>query len=215
MKNIVFDFDGVLADSLDTIIEITNRVGGEYGLPRLDRGGVRAMGLTGLMRMSKISTLRLPFFVRKIRLGLAEMMGQVPLHQGMASVVSELARYFNLGILTSNSQDNVNRFLEHHSLRRHFSYLFCGSSLFAKHESAVELIKAKGLDRSESIYVGDEVRDIVAMKKAGLPIMAVSWGFESEELLRPHGPDFFARTPEEFLEIAQGWRAANESAALR
>lgn len=206
MKNIVFDFDGVLADSLDTVIAITNKIGVDYGLPEFDRGRVRSIGLTGLIKTSKISALRLPGFVKKIRQGVADMMGQIPVYQGMAQAVRELARHFELGILTSNSRENVEQFLAQHSLKENFSYLFCGSSLFAKDESARKLIKEKKLDRSQSIYIGDEVRDIVAMKKVGLPIVAVTWGFESEELLRSKDPDFFARSPDEFLKMALAWR---------
>lgn len=206
VKNIIFDFDGVLADSLDSVIELLNNYGSEYGLPRLSRSDVRNTGLTGLIQKSKISTFRLPFFVRKMRNGLSEMIGRIPIHGGMADTIRELRKNFNLGILTSNSSDNVSTFLKLHDLGQYFSYVFSSNSFFAKNESAQELLSGKGLKKTESVYVGDEVRDIVAMKKIGLPIVAVGWGYDGDHLLKPLKPEFFATTPSEFLSLAAGWR---------
>jgi hypothetical protein len=37
-----------------------------------------------------------------------------------------------------------------------------------------------------SLYVGDEVRDIQAAHKAGVAVAAVTWGFNSRDLLARH-----------------------------
>ena len=47
------------------------------------------------------------------------------------------------------------------------------------------------------IYVGDELRDIESCKKLGVPIVAVTWGYDSPQLLLSGNPDHIANTPGE------------------
>ncbi|MBI4669813.1 MAG: HAD-IA family hydrolase [Elusimicrobia bacterium] len=206
IKNIIFDFDGVLADSLDSVIGIYNKVGEDYGFPRLCRDEVRYVGLTGLVRDPRVSLWRLPFFIRKMRQEISKTISRVPLQPAMARVVRELVKNFSLGILTSNTSANVNKFLEANSLESCFSFMLCESSLFAKNESIEALLAERSLSKAESVYIGDEIRDILAMKRIRLPIVAVGWGYESERLLKSHQPDYYAGEPGDLLAIAEAWR---------
>jgi phosphoglycolate phosphatase-like HAD superfamily hydrolase len=47
-----------------------------------------------------------------------------------------------------------------------------------------------------AVYVGDEVRDIVAARKAGVDVAAVSWGYNTREVLAKHEPDYLIERPE-------------------
>ena len=42
----------------------------------------------------------------------------------------------------------------------------------------------------ETLYIGDEVRDIDACRKTGIRIISVTWGFNSKEALCRKNPDF-------------------------
>lgn len=46
-------------------------------------------------------------------------------------------------------------------------------------------------------YVGDEVRDIEAAKRAGVPVVGVAWGFQTAKALESARPQFVAKTPED------------------
>jgi phosphoglycolate phosphatase-like HAD superfamily hydrolase len=48
-----------------------------------------------------------------------------------------------------------------------------------------------------AVYLGDEVRDIVAARKAGVDVAAVTWGYNTRELLAAHAPDYLIERPEE------------------
>lgn len=52
-----------------------------------------------------------------------------------------------------------------------------------------------GLDRNEVIYVGDEIRDIESAKDTGIKIIAVTWGFNTEDALCRFNPDYIAKDP--------------------
>jgi len=51
--------------------------------------------------------------------------------------------------------------------------------------------------------VGDETRDIEAAKKAGIPIISESWGFNAKEIFAAMRSDQLADTPNELLPCIQ------------
>ena len=50
------------------------------------------------------------------------------------------------------------------------------------------------------IYVGDETRDIRSARKSNVGIVAVSWGFNSGDILQEFQPDSLVNTPQELLD---------------
>lgn len=60
----------------------------------------------------------------------------------------------------------------------------------------VEYIKAS-LNVSEAVFVGDSEVDVQTAKNAGLPFLAVGWGFRSEAVLREAGATVICQTPVE------------------
>lgn len=76
-----------------------------------------------------------------------------------------------------------------------------------------------GLDRAgaradEAVYVGDGPQDILAARAAGMPVVAVAYGFYDQALLVSHQPDALARNPAE-LASALGAGHAEASGAAR
>jgi phosphoglycolate phosphatase len=51
------------------------------------------------------------------------------------------------------------------------------------------------------LYVGDEVRDIVACKKAGVKIAWVDWGYDLKEAVADEKPDYLISNPLEIISI--------------
>jgi phosphoglycolate phosphatase len=54
------------------------------------------------------------------------------------------------------------------------------------------------------IYVGDETRDIEAARKIQIQVIAVSWGFNSREVLAEQKPDFLISHPSQLIEVVRG-----------
>jgi phosphoglycolate phosphatase-like HAD superfamily hydrolase len=50
-------------------------------------------------------------------------------------------------------------------------------------------------------YIGDEDRDIIAAKRLGVGVIAVSWGYNYKELLIKEKPDYLIDLPVKILEI--------------
>jgi phosphoglycolate phosphatase-like HAD superfamily hydrolase len=62
-------------------------------------------------------------------------------------------------------------------------------------------IKKYQLSKFETLYIGDEVRDIKAAKDAGIKVASVTWGYNFENVLTDNNPDYIVPRPEDLLKI--------------
>ena len=56
-----------------------------------------------------------------------------------------------------------------------------------------------GVTAAEAVYVGDSEVDVATARNAGVPLVAVSWGFRTVEQLVEAGAQTIVHTPEELL----------------
>ena len=68
-------------------------------------------------------------------------------------------------------------------------------------DSVWEAMRQTGVTEQEAIYVGDSDVDVITAHNAGIPCIAVTWGFRSEESLIAAGAEYVAHTPLEILDI--------------
>lgn len=69
-------------------------------------------------------------------------------------------------------------------------------------EPILHAARIANIDPSKSVYVGDDIRDIVAGKAAGMQTIAAAYGYcGCEELPEAWGADYLVRHPLELLEI--------------
>ncbi|MGB3262733.1 MAG: HAD-IA family hydrolase [Microcoleus sp.] len=203
-KVIIFDFDGTLADTIDILLSITNRLSAEFGFkPATKEEVAQLSNLTSwqILRYSGISIFKFPLLIRKLRAELRSEISDVQLFPGIKEVLLELKSLgFQLGIITSNSRENVLAALENNNLQDTFTFIYSGST-FGKHKVINKWLRQEHINPEEVFYVGDEIRDIDAARKTGIKIIAVGWGFNSQEVLALHHPDFLIERPQQLIEI--------------
>ncbi len=204
---VIFDFDGTLADTLGAIVQITNQLAEEFGYKPSspeDLALVRSMGAWQIIQRSGISPFKVPKLIRKLQ---RELHGQIPQIQPFPGITEMLLELHNqglqLGIVTSNTIENVNAFLQVQHLQDYFTFTISGTTLFGKHQVLNKLIKQHHLTPTKVIYVGDETRDIEAARKTHIKCISVTWGFNSAAVLSAHHPDYLAHHPAELLAIIQ------------
>ena len=205
VKVIIFDFDGTLADTLDAIVNITNRLAKTYGYkatPPEELAQIRDMSSREIVKKSNISVFKLPFLLKRIKLELQDDIQQV---KPIAGIQESLRRLKNqgiiLGILTSNSEENVKAFLQKNDMKDLFSFVYSERTLFGKDKALNRFMKRNNLIPEQVIYVGDETRDIEASKKINIKVVAVSWGFNSKQALAKQNPDFLINKPSELVDL--------------
>ena len=204
MPTVVFDFDGTIADTLSVVIKIANRFADHYGyhkIPLSDLPKLREKKPSAILRHLGISIFRLPIVARKIRF---EMNKEIVHLQAAVNLRNTLVVLKEsgciLGILTTNSRENVMAFLKNNNLEL-FDFVYSGRAVFGKSRLLKKLMKAKTIPHNDPIYVGDEIRDIEAAKKAGIKVIGVSWGYNTRNALQKAHPDHIVERPEELQKI--------------
>lgn len=199
VRHIIFDFDGTLADSVDAALDIYNRVAPEYNCKPIEgtaRELLSARNPTRYFKEYGVTPFKLFLLIFRVRKELGKQMEHIPLIPGIGDSLRELQRAgFQLGILTSNSRKNVERFLAFHGLSGLFSFVYSGRHLFGKDKVIGHIIKKEKLTEGRIVYVGDETRDVLAMQKIHIPVVAVSWGLGSAEKLQSLHPDVVLNDP--------------------
>ena len=105
-----------------------------------------------------------------------------------------------MGILSSNSKENIEKFLQANSLEI-FDFIHSEENILGKGKALGNLLKTHRLKNNEVIYVGDEVRDIEACKENGVKIISVTWGFNKKDILKKSKPDYIVDKPRKILKI--------------
>lgn len=202
-RGTIFDFDGTIADTLGETRNIFNRIAPDYGIRTVGEEEIhelRHLSLKELLDRLNIPKRKVPALLSRgtgiMRANIASM----PVIPGMAEVVRELRNHCDcLGILTSNATANVEAFLAAHNLLDAFDFISSTSKLTGKAKHLRAIRKTFSLHQEEMLYVGDELRDIKASRKAGVRVAAVTWGFNSRESLSAQQPDYLFDRPEDFL----------------
>lgn len=64
-----------------------------------------------------------------------------------------------------------------------------------------ETLTALGIPKKECLYIGDSDVDMETARRAEVAAVGVSWGFRSREILSEAGADYIIDTPKELLEL--------------
>ncbi|MGD8448999.1 MAG: HAD-IA family hydrolase [Desulfobacterales bacterium] len=201
IKYLIFDFDGTIADTFQIVERSGLELAQKYGL-HIDAAEAKRIGLKKALLKDKFPMWKVPRAMQDLKAAINQgIREEVQLFPGMKPVLEQLARSYSLGILSSNSKENIECFLNKNSVQELFSFIYSDSSLFGKEIVLKRLGKKQRLSLREMLYIGDEDRDIHAARKLKIPIIAVSWGYNIKDLLAAKKPDYLVEQPEELLRI--------------
>lgn len=203
-KLYIFDFDGTIADSVPAALRIIEDLSEEYNLPEVDPDLVAELkhkSIKELLHMSGLTWIQIPGFLKKARLRFRHMINDVVPIIGMPELLLRMKEQdLRLGILTSNREDNVRDFLQKHQLDV-FEFIESSKAIFGKSRKINKIMKRTGLEARDLLMIGDEVRDIDACRKTGITSVAVTWGFNSAELLSTSQPDHLVETSSQLSQL--------------
>ena len=196
---VIFDFDGTLADSLPWF-----RASFQDMITRFDLAPVRddeVEGLRGLsareiMARLNVSMWQLPAIVSDMRRRKLAAANEISLFKGIPAMLTDLQRQgIKIAIVSSDSEASVRQVLGPDSnLINRFD---CGAAMFGKHWKFRRVARKLGAKPSETICIGDEIRDIEAANAAGMDSGAVTWGYALPSALQAAEPTHLFNSIEE------------------
>ncbi len=201
---VIFDFDGTLGDTIELVSRIYNENAHLYGALPVSKDEfpeLRKLGYKKAMKAKKIRWSVLPKLVLFVSREMKQHMGEVKPYPGVVSMLKELqASGISIGVLTSNDGALVQDFLNSNNFPV-FDFVVSEKTMFGKEKALKRIMKRHKLIKEKVIYVGDESRDVVACKKAGIKIIGVTWGAGGKE-------SFIATPPDRQVDTAGELKAA-------
>ncbi|MFA5970245.1 MAG: HAD hydrolase-like protein [Sphingomonas sp.] len=199
---VIFDFDGTLADSGDWFLSLADHLADRFKFRRVAPGEVeelRGQSSRQVIRYLGISRWKIPGIARYLHGLLAQQTDRIALFDGVPEMIEALHRTgVRLALVTSNAETNVRAILGE-GITSRISHFECGASLFGKARLYRRVLKRAGLTGADALCIGDETRDMISARKAGIPGAAVLWGYANRDALAATEPAIFFSSPAEVL----------------
>lgn len=206
IKCVIFDFDGTIADSQAVFISVYNQIAKKYNYRHIELEKLqhlRMLTFNERCRYLRIPIYRIPFLAGEFLATYKKELRQVKLFDGMKELLADLdASGFETAIISSNDKNNISEFLTDNGIHS-LDKVYCSTSLFGKHKLIKGFLRKYKLMPDNILYVGDEVRDIVACKKAGVKIAWVDWGYDLKEAVMDAAPDYLISDPGEIITLVR------------
>jgi phosphoglycolate phosphatase len=200
-RNLIFDFDGTLADTKSAVIQIYNNLAVEYHVKEIKFDADTDKPLQDILKDLNISQFKTLKIISSIKKELQAVLHSLKAFDGICDLLMDLkSQNRRLFIISSNDSLVIKNFL----LNNHidcFEHIHSDSTLFGKHHLIKKLMLSYKLDPSETVYIGDEIRDIISSQKAKIKTIAVSWGYQNRNVLAKYKPDKIVSKPSEISDI--------------
>ena len=202
-KLLIFDFDGVVVDSLDLYEGTVRQCLEEIGQPIVRN------------REDFLELFEDNFYESLVKKG-------VDLHAFMEASADILARanfdemkpFYNLIpvleklqtnnillIISSSGSQDIRNILASFNLSEFFRDVLGSDANLSKKEKILRALNKYPISREQTYYIGDTTGDIKEAKSTGIKTIAVTWGWHTREKLAHAHPDYFIDSPDELLKI--------------
>ena len=204
---ILFDLDGTLLDTLGDLHASTNAVLRQFGYPERTIDEVRRFVGNGARvliqqavpagedhRVDEVLSAFQTYYAAH-----CDILTRP--YPGIPALLSALGEKYPLAVV-SNKPDRAVKELA----KIYFPALYTrGESTDCPRKPAPDMVRMaiQALGAENCIYVGDGEVDVMTAKNAGVPCIAVTWGFRDVETLRTAGAEHFCHTPADLPAIIE------------
>ncbi|MFA9377382.1 MAG: HAD family hydrolase [Lachnotalea sp.] len=215
-KACIFDLDGTLTDSVESIAYSANRALQECGFRpnpiesyKLFAGDGAAMmlersliaaGDTNLKYLEQVKLKYKEFFIK-------DCLYQVKPYDGIVTLLKELKeKNFKIAVLSNKPHDRAVDVVQTIFGADYFDIIL-GQTKHIKRkpspDGALIIADELGLLTSECIYIGDTDTDMITGKSANMFTVGVTWGFRDRHELKENNADYIIDSPLQLLEIEE------------
>lgn len=204
-KIIIFDFDGVLCDSVDAVYEMNKEVFRSFNIElTLEQylSGFEEHINQRLATLFHLSDEEKTTMV-EYKATLFPKYYQAPgvhLFPFAKELVAAASKLGELWIVSSSPSDLISAILEPYGLAASFTRII-GQNKQPKHIFFQEALADK--KQGEVFFITDTTGDLKEMKKADIEActLAVPWGFHTSTLLQTENPDVVVKEPQDIIDF--------------
>lgn len=203
MKLLLFDFDGVLVDSLAVYEKTVTDCLAQINQP-LKRG-----------REEFLELFEGNFYERLVEKGIdlkkfmkasVDILAQVNYNEmkpftAMLPVLTALKNDHVLIVISSNDTPTIAEALRLYNFNGIFREILGSDFMLSKKDKILYAAKKYSTALTDIYYIGDTSGDILEGKQAGIKTVGVTWGWHSKEKMAQAGPDYLLETPQDLLQL--------------
>lgn len=212
IKLVIFDFDGTIMDTKNTIIAAKQETLRQMGLAVADEqtcaNTIGMSAKTGFQKLCpELSEEMIGVCMKRYREIFDETKKVVPpvLFPNVVETLNELKKKDIIcTIATSRGRKSLIDFLESMSIAKYFSYILAAEDTALLKPNAEPVNKTLidlSYDAENAIVVGDMPFDIIMGKNAGVYTCGVTYGVSDKNSLLESGADYLIDNISELLEI--------------
>ncbi len=200
-KIILFDFDGVIADSFEIAFEINKiidpNIVTESDYRNLFYGNINDWGRKSSYGKEEINRINEEFFKRYI-----PQMEKVKMFPGMKAVIAELREKYILIIISSTIISPIRDFLKRNNILSYFDEIVGSNNIDKNKTERIKMVfKKYEVEAKDCVFVTDTIGDIKEAYSVGVQSIGVSWGFQKKENLLKGNLFCIADKPEDLNSI--------------
>jgi len=215
-KACIFDLDGTLTDTLESLTYSVNATLKELGLSQITDTQCKAFVGNGARRLIEQS-LQAAGDPDATRIEEAmEVYGRifktyctyhVAPYEGIVDMLQELkGQGVQLAVLSNKphlqTKNVVATFFEEGTFTRVYGQQE-GVPRKPDPQAVHMILEELGIQREECLYIGDSDVDMQTGCAAGVPAVGVTWGFRTKEVLIEHGATYVVDKPKEIISIVK------------
>lgn len=205
IRNIIFDFDGVIANSLPETFENIKKISKRFNLKEIrtiqDFKELEHKSLLDLFKDQSQNSFKKNFLLFYSLIFFSRNFDP-DLNKGIKELVIDLNnKGYNLFVLSNNFKIIIKKTLKKHGILNYFKGIQ-GFSFKTKDYKFKSLEKRYKLDAEESVFITDTSDDICYMKNIkGIKLIGVSFGFSTKEQILNSKPDYIINSVDELRKI--------------
>ncbi len=218
VKAVFFDLDGTLVDTAPDLGFALNQVRQERGLEPLPAAAIRPYASTGTRGLIYVGFGFAPEHTeypairdRFLSIYRANVARESRAFPGIPQLIAQLAaRGIKWGVVTNKGREFTNRLLSSLDWPAAPAAVACADEVPRGKPDPASLLLAcerAGLPPAACIYVGDAARDVEAGRRAGMPVIGVTYGYtEIDSPPESWGADQLVHSPLEILSVVPDHR---------
>ena len=213
INTVIFDMDGTVLDTLDDLADSVNYVLVKNGMPARRKEEYRLFFGNGIRYAIRCAVPpdcpddvidgMLPVFREYYN---RHCLDRTRPYSGIPELMKELKKQGYKMAIVSNKIDSAVKELNDRFFSEYVS-IAVGEKPGIRRKPAPDTVLAalEELNASgeEAVYIGDSEVDLQTAGNAGLPCIAVLWGFRDKKLLEENGAAVFADIPKDILSILE------------